>query len=423
MQVFTSRTSMEICRSQLDLTKLTHTNCVQFGKEALLIADESDWNQIVNSAGRSGISLQRNARPTEQDNLYLVVQKGRLFQQEHPEAPVLIDKGRFLVVDLNPELVESYQKGDEPCYGIKPLEENMVVFREQPKAALRRTPQVAIQDLITQLSRSSVESNLTQLVSWSTRYSTSNFYRLAAEWSKEQLETMGYDTRLEDVTVGSSTSQNVIADREAYPKGNRPGNDSGTKDLILVIAHLDSINIPGGADAIAPGADDNGSGSAGLLEIAKVFKTHQNKHDLRLMLLGGEEQGLFGSKQYVASLDATERARIKAVLNMDMIGTLNTPTPTVLLEGAPISQAIIDALSEAAATYTELTVQTSLNPFASDHVSFIEQEIPAVLTIEGADSANNNIHSANDTLDRLNYDFMLEILRMNVAFIANEVGQ
>lgn len=414
MQVFTSRTSIDICRSQLDLTKLTNTNCIQFGNEALLITDKSDWNQILNSAGRSGISLQRNSRPTEQDNLYLVVQKGRLFQQEHPEVPVLIDKGRFLVVDLTPDLVESYQKGDEPCYGIKPLAENMVVFREQPKAALRRTPQVGIQNLLAQLSRSSLSANLTQLVSWSTRYSTSSFYRLAADWSKEQLETIGYDTRLETIAVGSSTSQNVIADR--------PGDLSETKDLILAIAHLDSINIPGGENAIAPGADDNGSGSAGLLEIAKVFKTHQNKHDLRLILLGGEEQGLFGSKQYVASLDTTEQARIKAVLNMDMIGGLNTTTPTVLLEGAPISQAIIDALSEAAATYTELTVQTSLNPFASDHVSFIEREIAAVLTIEGGDSANSNIHSANDTLDRINYDLMLEILRMNVAFIANALG-
>jgi hypothetical protein len=414
MQVFTSRTSIDICRSQLDLTKLTNTNCIQLGKEALLIADESDWNQILNSAGRSGISLQRNSRPTEKDNLYLVVQKGRLFQQEHPEVPIVIDKGRFLVVDLTPDLAESYQKGDEPCYGIKPLEENMIVFREQPKAALRITPQVEITDLLAQLSRSSLSANLTQLVSWSTRYSTSSFYRLAADWSKEQLEAIGYDTRLETVAVGSSTSQNVIADR--------PGNHSGTKNLILAIAHLDSINIPGGVEAIAPGADDNGSGCAGLLEIAKVFKTYQNKHDLRFILLGGEEQGLFGSKQYVAGLDPTEQARIKAVLNMDMIGSLNTTTPTVLLEGAPISQAIIEALSEAAATYTELTVQISLNPFASDHVSFLDREIAAVLTIEGADSANNNIHSANDTLDRINYDLMLEILRMNVAFIANAVG-
>jgi hypothetical protein len=415
MQVFTGRTSTEICRSQLDLTKLINTNCVQFGKEALLIADESDWNQLFNNAGRSSIPLERNSRPSQKDNLYLVVQKGRLFQQEHPEVPIIIDKGRFLVVDLTPDLVESYQKGDEPCYGIKPLEENMVVFTEQPKAALRRTPSVGIQDLLAQLSSSSLETNLTKLVSWSNRYSTSSFYRLAADWSKEQLETMGYDTRLETIAVGSSTSQNVIADL--------PGNHSGTRELVVVIAHLDSINIEGGTDALAPGADDNGSGSAGLLEIAKVLTTHQNKHDLRLILLGGEEQGLFGSKQYVASLNAAEQARIKAVLNMDMIGTLNTTNPTVLLEGAPVSQSIIDALAEAAEIYTELTVQTSLSPFASDHVSFIERGIAAVLTIEGADSANSNIHSANDTLDRINYDLMLEILRMNVAFIANAVGQ
>ena len=65
-----------------------------------------------------------------------------------------------------------------------------------------------------------------------------------------------------------------------------------------------------------------------------------------------------------------------------------------MLEGAPLSQSLIDSLSEAAATYTELTVETSLNPFASDHVPFINANIPAVLTIESADNTNGNIHSA-----------------------------
>ena len=83
---------------------------------------------------------------------------------------------------------------------------------------------------------------------------------------------------------------------------------------------------------------------------------------------------------------------------MDMIATLNTPALTVLLEGATVSQALIDDLSAAARDYTALTVQTSLNPFASDHVPFINAGLPALLTIEGADSANHNIHSANDTL-------------------------
>jgi Zn-dependent M28 family amino/carboxypeptidase len=144
---------------------------------------------------------------------------------------------------------------------------------------------------------------------------------------------------------------------------------------------------------------------------------------LRFILFGGEEEGLFGSKHYVAKLSASERARIQAVVNMDMIASLNTSTRSVLLEGATLSQRVINGLKEAAATYTHLTVETSLNPFASDHVPFINKGIPAVLTIEGADNANSRIHSGNDTIDHVESDLAVEILRMNVAFVASEVGQ
>jgi Zn-dependent M28 family amino/carboxypeptidase len=107
---------------------------------------------------------------------------------------------------------------------------------------------------------------------------------------------------------------------------------------------------------------------------------------------------------------------------MDMIGSLNSATRTVLLEGAPVSQSVIDGLSQAAETYTQLPVEVSLNPFASDHVPFINAQIPAVLTIEGADNANKRVHSARDSLDRIDYETAEEILRMNVAFIAGEIG-
>lgn len=415
MPVFTCRTSTEICQSKLEINNLNNTFWVQFGKETLLISDESDLNSIDNRAARAGISLEFNSLTVEKQNLYVVVQKGRLFQQEHPEVSVLVDKGRFLLVELNADLVESFQKDDEPCYGIRPVEANVVVFQELAKTPARRNSEVSIQNLVDRVSRTTLESNLTHLVSWSNRYSTNSFYLEAANWTKCRLEEMGYETKIEAVIVGLETSQNVIADKS--------GNHLEDKDLILVIAHLDSINIADKPNGVAPGADDNGSGSAGLLEIAKVLQTHQNKHDLRLILLGGEEQGLFGSKEYLANLIPAEKERIKAVLNMDMIGTQNTLTPTILLEGAPLSQSIIDALVEAAGTYTELTVQISLEPYASDHVSFIERGIPAVLTIEGADSANSNIHTANDTIDNIDYDFMIEILRMNVAFIAKIINK
>jgi Zn-dependent M28 family amino/carboxypeptidase len=185
---------------------------------------------------------------------------------------------------------------------------------------------------------------------------------------------------------------------------------------------MDSINHAGGSTASAPGADDNASGVAGVLEIARVLSTHPAEQDLRLVLFGGEEQGLYGSKQYVNSLTASERARISAVINMDMVASLNTATPTVMLEGAAISQTLMNKLAGAAATYTTLAVQTSLNPFGSDHVPFINALMPAVLTIEGSDTANGNVHTANDVIAHINYSLALDIVRMNVATVAELLG-
>ena len=185
---------------------------------------------------------------------------------------------------------------------------------------------------------------------------------------------------------------------------------------------MDSVNHPDGPGAPAPGADDNASGSAGVLSLAAVMAGHSFEHDLLFILCGGEEQGLHGSDQFVAAMSASERARTKAVLNMDMIGHVNTATKTVLLEGHPISQTIIDGLASAAAQFTSLVVQSSLNPFASDHVPFINAGIPAVLTIEGADGANDAIHTANDTLNRVDPAFALEILRMNAGFLGETAG-
>jgi Zn-dependent M28 family amino/carboxypeptidase len=272
-----------------------------------------------------------------------------------------------------------------------------------------------IENLVNQMSRPSLEATLSHLVSFPTRHSTSSHYANAANWARDQLAAQNYTTRLESITVNGSSSQNVIADKR--------GNAAGARDVVLITAHLDSINIQGGPMALAPGADDNGSGSAGLLEIARVLATHRSEHDLRFILFGGEEEGLFGSKQYVASLPESERSRVRAVVNMDMIGTMNSPTRSVMLEGAPLSQRVINGLADAAATYTDLTVETSLHPFASDHVPFINVGMPAVLTIEGADNANSNVHSMKDTIEHISYDLALEVLQMNVAFLANEIGQ
>lgn len=90
------------------------------------------------------------------------------------------------------------------------------------------------------------------------------------------------------MSVESGTSLNVIADR--------PGGGLEPRGLVIVSAHLDSINHDDGGrpSAPAPGADDNGGAAAALLEIGRVLEGHRAAHDLRLILFGGEEQGLYG---------------------------------------------------------------------------------------------------------------------------------
>jgi hypothetical protein len=386
------------------------TSWAQFGEESVLY--EAAPAKPVATASR-GVRMARREEEVTRDQMYVVVQNGRLFQQHNPEVTVLHDRGRFLLVKIDPEKARSLSQKHETCYGLFPLEDNQVVF-DQRKAVAARAPSPSIQKVVNRIDRANFDSSLTKLTSFTTRHSTSTEFIEAATWAQTQLKNMGYVTRLQNVVVDNGKSRNIIADKQ--------GKGSGARKVVIVTAHLDSINLAGGPAAAAPGADDNGSGSAGVLEIARVLQAHSGTHDLRLILFGGEEQGLFGSKHYVGGISKAEKKRIHAVVNMDMIGVSNTPTRNVLIEGSRISKTVINDLSKAAATYTQLKVETSLTPFASDHVPFINAQVPAVLTIEGADSTNDSIHSENDTLDRIDSEIALEILRMNVGFVAEALG-
>ena len=361
----------------------------------------------------TGRVLRHHAQAVRREALHVVTQVGGVFERAHPEVPIVVHKGRYLVVEMEPARAEALGR-DAHDFAIRPLEGGSVVFETRSRGAARRAPSPAVRALVDRLEAAQVDATLTTLVSFPTRLSTSAGFRAAAKAARARLDALGYATRTESVPVGNKRSQNVVADLV----GGAPAD----RALVMVVAHLDSVNHADGPSASAPGADDNASGSAGLLEMARVLAEHGGRHDLRLVLFGGEEQGLFGSTHHVARLSAADRARIRAVVNMDMVGTRNTPVPTVLLEGASSSQAVIDGLAEAAAAHTGLEVQTSLHPFNSDHVPFLDAGVPAVLTIEGADDSNHAVHTAGDTLDRVDRALLLEILRMNVGFVAAALG-
>ncbi|MGR7027085.1 M28 family peptidase [Geodermatophilus sp. URMC 62] len=352
--------------------------------------------------------------------LFLVVQNGRLFQADHPEVPVLVDTGRHLVVDLEPEEAERLAGSGGACWALRPLPVGPVVTAVGPvvtaapaPAAGREEPEW-VRRCVARLSREELAADLATLAAHRTRHSASAGFDEAAAWGAAQLTAAGLTVTTQPVPRGGGRCRNVVADR--------PGTGPAPRDVVLVTAHLDSVNRLG-APAPAPGADDNASGSAGVLALARALAGSPSLLDLRLVLFGGEEQGLFGSRRYVEELPGPERARIRAVVNMDMIAGRNTAVPGVLLEGAAVFRDVIDGLARAAAAHTGLAVSVGLSPANSDHVPFTDVGIPAVLTIEGADGSNHRVHTEEDALAHVDLDLALEILRMNTAFVAGTLGR
>ncbi|RST09090.1 M28 family peptidase, partial [Streptomyces sp. WAC05950] len=131
-------------------------------------------------------------------------------------------------------------------------------------------------------------------------------YKASVDYVKAKLDAAGFTTTLQTFTSSGATGYNLIADW--------PGGDPNS--VLMAGSHLDSVTS-------GAGINDNGSGSAAVLETALAVSRaglQPTKH-LRFGWWGAEELGLIGSKYYVNNLPAAEKAKISGYLNFDMIGS------------------------------------------------------------------------------------------------------
>ncbi|WP_432060549.1 M28 family metallopeptidase [Streptomyces sp. S1] len=163
------------------------------------------------------------------------------------------------------------------------------------------------------ISLTAVKQHLTDLQSIATanggnRAHGRTGYKASIDFVKAKLDAAGYTTSLQTFTSSGATGYNLIADW--------PGGDPN--QVLMAGSHLDSVSS-------GPGINDNGSGSAAILETALAVSRagYQPSKHLRFAWWGAEELGLVGSKYYVNNLPTTERSKIKGYLNFDMIGSPN----------------------------------------------------------------------------------------------------
>jgi hypothetical protein len=255
-----------------------------------------------------------------------------------------------------------------------------------------------LSEYLNQVSPLDIRKDVEALSSFKTRAAGTEDNVNASRW---------IETRLKD--LGMKVSSQCYKHHECNVIGEMKGSSESAK-VILVVAHFDSVGKN------FAGADDNGSGVAVMLEMARVLRTYQNKHTLRFIATNGEELGLVGAKHYVRSLDLNgEISSVKLVINMDMVGY--NKNGIVELETNPEFDELAHWFSELAKIYTGLTPKITLGAWGSDHVPFLNKNIPALLTIEDWNTKTPCYHQACDLPETLNYAYASEIGKLNLAAI------
>jgi len=141
-----------------------------------------------------------------------------------------------------------------------------------------------IAEIVAAVSESRFQADIQHLQNYQTRYSSTDNYDSAAEWVLTTITGFGPTGELQYFNMGSYDCENVVCE---LPGTTTPSN------IVIICGHLDSTSPS--PQTNAPGADDNASGSATVIEAARVMSHYYFDNTIRFICFGGEEQGLYGS--------------------------------------------------------------------------------------------------------------------------------
>lgn len=219
------------------------------------------------------------------------------------------------------------------------------------------------------------------------------------------LQSFGLPTQLEEFTWSGYSGANVVATQLGTTFPNQ---------IYIIGAHYDSANNPG--------ADDNASGVALMLEAARILSQYPSEYTIRYIAFDLEESGLYGSKAYV---QAHPNDDIRGMISADMVA-YDPNTNVARIFGRTASNPIKNALAAAVAEYSGgLTTIIGGDFPASNHAPFEAGNIQACLFIEGSYSSNPHYHTLQDCYDTagyLNFPYAVRMTRSVVGFLVDNAG-
>lgn len=278
-----------------------------------------------------------------------------------------------------------------------------------------------------------IETHLTALVRERNPYTTPEQLTLAAEYVRDQMQSANLIVQEEAVPFDGMSFPNILG----LKKGSDPSSDT-----FVLGAHYDTVEG-------TPGADDNASAVAALLEIARCLETTQLKKSLLFAGFTLEEYGFVGSRYFLEQA-GNGKDRFTGMISLEMVGFYNpepgsqTYPPYVDATQYPDTGdfiAVVGNEPSAALTHSIADIMKQAVPLLaveslvvpgrgdqfqevtlSDHSSFWQNDIPAVMITDTAFLRNPNYHQPSDTLDTLDTEFICKIVQATSRFLEQHLA-
>lgn len=247
---------------------------------------------------------------------------------------------------------------------------------------------------------------------------------IAKRFAAIGLEPKGTNGYLQTFSFKKSTNPHAAEGTEGKERSltNVVGYlDNKAATTVVIGAHYDhqGLGHDGNSTMQNPegkihyGADDNASGTAGILALAKHYATNNVTEPVNFVFIAfsGEELGLLGSKKFTENSPVPINT-ISFMVNYDMIGRLDPTKNTLIVGGVGTSPAIGPVLDSVAAPFKLFKDSTGMGP--SDHASFYLKDIPVLFFFTGI---HTDYHKETDTPEKLNYTAQAEVLNYSINVI------
>lgn len=375
----------------------------RFPEAVLLGASHQVWDRLR----KAGFDVTLvDDQPWSKTYAVIAARDVRWIQQGIRGLHVIQRWNDHLLVTGSASVLNDLRRRDVSVVELEKVEIPWLESRAYLPAGIEGVTDFTISEIIARVSDSSITANIQGLQNFGTRYCTNANRDSVFRWLRNKFLSLGIaDVVFDSFQYSGTWQKNVVA--------TIPGSDPNAGEII-VGGHFDSYssNLQQ-----APGADDNASGTAAALEMARVLMLvgYQPTMTLRFMGFAAEEVGLKGSAAY--ALKARQQNRdIKAMLNYDMIANRNQAQTDrdVYIVWYPGSEAQSDLHAAMMRMYTTLTpVLTTSYRSGSDSYSFYQQSYNSVFCIERDFSPY--YHSPNDLLQYLEIPYAREVIQSGLA--------